>query len=140
MNPQGESKGTREESRKDAIASTRQFFASVGEQNRVTMIELPIETSTDVPGGNTMNLNIPVTSTTTIVTEAETTEAEIRSSRTFLPNGSPSRPTGTATCRLQTWVQCVLEGQINEPSQKGTDSAGSSPSEPYVLAEGIRKS
>ena len=63
------------------------------------MMELPTETSTDVLGGNTMNLNIPVTSATPIVTEVETIEAEDRSSRTFLPNGSPSRPTTTATCR-----------------------------------------
>ena len=35
------------------------------------------------------------------------------------------------------WVQCVLEGRINEPSQEGADSAGSKPSEPYVLVEGI---
>ena len=33
---------TREASREDAIASTRQFFASVNEQNRITMTELPI--------------------------------------------------------------------------------------------------
>ena len=90
---------TTEASREDAIASTRQFFASVNEENRVTMMELLTETSTDVPGGNTMNLNIPLTSATPIVTEAETIEAEARSSRTFLPNGSPSRPTATATCR-----------------------------------------
>ena len=79
-------------------------------------MELPIETSTNASGGNAMNLNIPVTSATPIVTEAETTEAETRSPRTFLPNGSPSRPTATATCRLQTQAQHVLEGQINEPS------------------------
>ena len=123
---------TREASREDAIASTRQFFASVNGQNRITMTELPIETSTDASGGNAMNLNIPVTSATPIVTEAET-----RSHRTLLPNGSPSRPTATATCRLQMWVQCVLEGQINEPSQEGAGSAESSLSEPYLLAEGI---
>ena len=126
-----------EASREDAIASTRQFFASVNEINGVTMTELPVETSTDVLGGNTTNLNIPVTSTNPIVTETETTEAETRSSRTFLPNGSPSRPTATATCRLQMWVQHVLEGQINKPSGEGVDSTGSSPSEPYVLEEGI---
>ena len=34
-------------------------------------------------------------------------------------------------------MQHVLEGQINEPSQGGAHSTGSSPSEPYVLAEGI---
>ena len=90
---------TREASREDAIASPRQFFASVNEENRVTMMELPVETSTDASGGNAMNLNIPVTSATLIVTEAETTEVETRSSRTFLPKGSPSRPTATATCR-----------------------------------------
>ena len=126
---------TREASREDTIASTRHLFASVNGQNRTTMTGLPAETTTDVSGGN--NLNIPVTSAIPIVTEAELTEAESRSPRTFLSNGSPSRPTVTATCRLQTWVQHVLEGQINEPSQEGADSAGSSPSEPYVLAEGI---
>ena len=51
---------TREASREDAIASTRQFFASVNEQNRVTTMELPVETSADTSGENTMNLNIPV--------------------------------------------------------------------------------
>ena len=86
---------TREASRKDAIASTRQFFASVNGQNRTTMMELPAEITTDVSGGNTMHLNIPVTSATPIVTETETNETETRSPRTFLPNGSPSRPTVT---------------------------------------------
>ena len=57
-------------------------------------MELPVETSGDASGGNTMNLNIAVTSATPTVTETET-----RSPRTFLPNGSPSRPTVTATCR-----------------------------------------
>ena len=123
---------TREESRADAIASTGQFFASVNGQYRITMMELPVETSTDASGGNAMNLNIPVTSANPIVTEAET-----RSPRTFLLNGSPSRPPATATCRPQMWVQHVLEGQINEPSQEGAGSAGSSLSEPYLLAEGI---
>ena len=95
-------------------------------------MEPPIETSANTSRGNTMNPNIPVTSATPTVTETET-----RSPRTFLPNGSPSRPTAAATCRPQTWVQCVLEGQINEPSREGTGSAESSLSEPYLLAEGI---
>ena len=29
------------------------------------------------------------------------------------------------------------EGQINEPTREGEDSAENNPSEPYVLAEGI---
>ena len=90
---------TRKASRENAIASPRQCFASVSEENRVTMTELATETTTDILGENTMNLNIPVTSATPMVTEAETTETETRCYRTFLPNGSPSRPTTTATCR-----------------------------------------
>ena len=56
---------------------------------------------------------------------------------TYLPNGSPPRPTSTATCRPQTWVQCVSEGQIEEPTREDGDSSRSDPSEPYILAEGI---
>ena len=88
---------TREASREDAIALTRHFFVSVNGQSRTTT-ELPAETTNDVSGGNTQHMNIPVVSSTPI-TETETTEAETRSPRTFLPNGSPSRPTATATCR-----------------------------------------
>ena len=124
---------TREASREDAIASTRHFFATVNRQNRTTT-EMPAETTTDVSGGNAP-LNICVVSSTPI--ETETAEVETRSPRMFLPNGYPSRPTATATCRLQTWVQHVSEGQINEPTREGEDSGESNPSEPYVLAEGI---
>ena len=101
---------TRETSREDAIALARQFFATVNEQNQATMSELPVKIPTVISEGNPLNLNIPVTSTMPTVTEMET-----RSPRTFPPNGLPSRPTATATCRHWTWVQCVLEGQINEP-------------------------
>ena len=123
---------TREASRKDVIALTRQFFASVNEQNQTTMSELPAETSAVTFEENTINLNIPVTSATPMVTETEN-----RSPRTFLPNGLPSRPTATATCRPQMWVQCVLQGQINEPSREHTGPAESSSTEPYLLTEGI---
>ena len=50
---------------------------------------------------------------------------------------SPSRPTATATCRPQTWVQHISERQINELSQEGISPAESSSTEPYLLAEGI---
>ena len=80
-------------------------------------------------------MNIPIVSSTP--KETETTEGETRSPRTFLSNGSPSRPTATATCRPQMWVQHVSEEQINEPTREGEDSGESNPSEPYVLAERI---
>ena len=127
-------KRTREASREDAIASTRHFFATVNGQNRTTT-ELPAEITTDVSGGNAPHMNIPVVSSIPIATE--TTQEEIRNPRTFLLNGSPSRPTATAICRLQTWVQHVSKGQINEPTREGKDSADSNPSEPYVVPEGI---
>ena len=123
---------TREASREDALALTRHIFATVNEQNRAITSGLPEEISTVTSQGHTLDLHIPVTFATPIVTEMET-----RSPRTSLPNGSPSRPTATVTCRPQMWVQCVSEGQINEPSQEGTGSAESSLTEPYLLAEGI---
>ena len=55
------------------------------------LVEVPTVTS---EGDTTVNLNIPITSTAPTVTEMET-----RSPRTLLPNGSPYRPTATATCR-----------------------------------------
>ena len=55
---------TREASRENVIASTRQFFASVNEWNQATASELPVETSAVTSGGDTINLNIPITSTT----------------------------------------------------------------------------
>ena len=71
----------------------------------MTTLELPVATSAVTPEGTTINLNIPVTSATPMVTETETS-----SPRTFLPNGLPSTPTATSTCRPWTWVQCVSEG------------------------------
>ena len=73
---------TREANREDAIASTRQFFALVNERNRGTMMEGPIETSPDASGRNANDVPItstPVTPTTPIVTEVETTEGDQKS-------------------------------------------------------------
>ena len=96
-------------------------------------LELPEEVPTvAAEGDTTINPKVLITSTTTTITETET-----RSPRTFLPNGSPSRPTVTATCRPRTWVQCVSEGQTNDPPPEGTGSAESSLSQPSLLAEGI---
>ena len=126
---------TREASREDVIALSKQFFAAVNERNRGTTTEGPIETLCDVCGRN--ENDVPVTSscvapTTPVVPEAETTETETRCPRTFLPNGSPSRPTATTTCRLRTWVHHISEGQINDPTQGDTPSIESGQTETYV--------
>ena len=100
-------------------------------------MEGPIETLSEVCGRN--ETEVPITSasvatTTPVVPEAETAETETRSPRTFLPSGSPSRPTATATCRPRTWVQHISEGQINEPTPDDTHSTESGQTETSVLA------
>ena len=61
-----------------------------------------------------------------------TTGAEAGS---FLPYGSPSRPTATATCRPQIWVKRVSEGWTNVLHPDDTVSRESSLPEPSLLAE-----
>ena len=118
---------TRESSREDAIAATRHFFTTVDEQRNTA--ELPVVTTTDAS-----QMNVPTVSQ--VLIETGPTEPETTCPQTYLPNRSPPRPTATATCRPQTWVQCVSEGQIEEPTREDGDSSRSDPSEPYVL-EGI---
>ena len=128
---------TREANREDAIASTQQFFATVNERNRSNTTEGPVAIMSEVCNRNENDVpitSISVVTTTPVVPDAETAEIEIRSPRTFLPNGSPPRPTATATCRLRTWVQHILEGQINEPIQDDTHSTQSGGTEISVLA------
>ena len=64
----------------------------------------------------TITSTVPATSTTTTATDAG-----IGSPRSFLPNGSPSRPGMTATCRQQTWVQGILEGWTSAPPPDDTE-------------------
>ena len=100
---------TRESSREDAIAVTRYFFTAVDEQRNIA--ELPVVTPTDAS-----QMNVPTVPPVPI--ETEPPEPGTTSPWTYLPNGSPPRPTATATCRPQTWVQCVSEGQIEEPTRE----------------------
>ena len=117
---------TRKTSREDAIAVTRQFFTMVSEQRNTT--ELPVVIATDA-----LHVNIP--SVSNDLNETEPTEPGTTSPQTYLPNGSPPRPTATATCRPRTWVQCVSEGQIEEPTREDEDSLERDPLEPLVLDE-----
>ena len=112
----------------------------MNERNRSNTTEGPVEIMSEVCDRNENDAHVTSTSvvnTTPVVPEAETTETETRSPRTFLPNGSPSRPTATANCRPRMWVQCILEGQINEPTQDDTHSTESGQTETSVVAEGI---
>ena len=118
---------TRESSREDALAATRLFFNTVAD--RRNMNEVPTTTTVSVS-----QIDTPPVSSIPVVTEPA--EPETTSTRTFLPNGSPPRPTATATCRPWTWVQHVSEGQIEEHSREDGDSEDSAPLEPLVL-EGL---
>ena len=118
---------TRESSREDALATTRCFFSTVTEGRNVP--EVPTTTTVSVS-----QMDTPPVLSVPIVTEPA--EPETTSTRTFLPNGSPPRPTTTATCRPRTWVQCISEGQIEEHPGEDDHSEESVPLEPLVL-EGL---
>ena len=103
------------------MASARHFFALINGQNQVITLVLPEEVPVVTTEGTAaITSTIPTTSATITITG---TEAE--SPRMFLPNGSPSRPTVTATSRPKMWVQCVSEGWTNGPPPDGTDSGES---------------
>ena len=85
------------------------------------------EVPTTTTGGTTLETStLAITSTVpTTSTTITTTGVEMGSPRSFLPNGSPSRPTTTATCRPQTWVQRISEGWTCVPPADGTESGES---------------
>ena len=118
---------SRETSREDTLVATRCFFNTVTERRNVP----------EVPTTSTVSVSqIDTPLVTSAPVETEPAELETPSARTFLPSGSPPRPTATATCRPQTWVQCISEGQIEEHSREDEDSVESDPLEPLVL-EGL---
>ena len=117
--------GTKEASRAEALASTRQFFAAVDQRNvnvpagnQVTSVEVQERDNIEVPDVLTTTVVTTVASTTT---PPITVEVELRgtsSPRISLPEGSLSCATVTATCRPRTWMQQLTEGQTNEPKKR----------------------
>ena len=112
--------GTKEASRAEVLASTRQFFAAIDHRN----INVPTEdqtTSAEICDRDELELaEVPTTSvvptTTTSVTPPITTDVTLISAsspRVSLPEGSPLHPTVTATCRPRTWMQQLREEQIS---------------------------
>ena len=95
--------------------------------------EVPITTTS----GTTLETSTLVTTTPVPTTSATTTAAgaETGSPRSFLPNGSPSRFTMTATCGPQTWVQRNLEEWTSVPHPDGTESGESDLHEPPLSSD-----
>ena len=109
--------GTKKASQEEALASTQQFFADV-DKRRANTPTGSQGTSTEVHERDVVEVpNIPtttITTTTSATTPPVTLDVEPRSTsspRTSLPEGSPSCPTVTATCRPRTWMQQLTEGQ-----------------------------
>ena len=70
-----------------------------------------------------------VAATTQAVFDVEPIDTS--SPRINLPNGSPSQPIATATCRPRTWMQQIAEGQISSPR---INLPNVSPSQPIATA------
>ena len=118
--------GTKEASRAEVLASTQQFFAAIDQRNMNVPIGNPV---TSVEADERGSLEVPdvpattiVTTTTSTTTPPEPLDVELigtSSPRISLPEGSPSHPTITTTCRPRTWMQQITEGQTNEPQREG---------------------
>ena len=129
---------TKEASREEAIASTQQFFAAVDQRNTGISTGSPIVVPAEVHERDVVKThNVPAS---TVVTTTDVHDEEPRgtcSSRISLPEGSPSQPTVTATCRPRTWMQQITEGQINESRREGASSSESNTSTIEALLEEI---
>ena len=82
--------------------------------------------------------DVPTTTTTT--TTPVTLDVEPRgtsSPRISLPEGSPSCPTVTATCRPRIWMQQLTEGQITESGREDASSSESNTSAVETLPKDI---
>ena len=136
--------GTKEASRVEALASTQQFFAAVDQgnmnvptRNQVTSVEVHERDNIEVPDVLTTTV---ATTTTSITTPPITLDMELigtSSPKISLPEGSPSHPTVTATCRPRTWMQQLTEGQTNEPRREDASSSESNTSVVETLPEDI---
>ena len=110
---------TKEASREEVITSTRQCFAAVDRRN----MNITTGGATDIIANicEREAIEVPDVSTTTpAVIDVEPRGTS--SPRISLPEGPPSRPTVTATCRPRMWMQQLTEGQTNEPSRNEDSS------------------
>ena len=77
------------------------------------------------------------TTTTTPPVNLDVEPRGTSSPRISLPEGSPSHPTVTATCRPRTWMQQLTEGQITESRREDASSSESNTSTVETLPEDI---
>ena len=80
--------------------------------------------------------NVPTSTAVTTPAVLDVEPIGTSSPRVSLPEGSPSHPAVTATCRPRTWMQQIMEGQTNEPTREG-DSDESNSSDRNITFEDI---
>ena len=110
---------------------------NVPTRNQVTSVEVHERDNIEVPDILTTTV---VTTTTSVTTPPIPLDMELigtSSPRISLPEGSPSCPTVTATCRPRTWMQQLTEGQINEPQREDASSSENDTSVVETLPEEI---
>ena len=112
---------TREASQEDALVSARHFFAPENGLEQVVQTRFLDEIPTTT-GGATIETPTIITTSAVLTTSTITTTANVGtgSSSPFLPNGTPSRPAATATCRQWTWVKRISEGWTGMPPPDDT--------------------
>ena len=81
--------------------------------------------------------DVPVTTTTPPPVNLDVEPRGKSSPKISLPEGSPSCPTVTATCRPRTWMQQLTEGQINESRREDASSSESNTSTVETLPEDV---
>ena len=122
---------------KEAIASTRQFFATVDRRNTNITTGSPTGISAEVHERDvTEVLNAPTSNAVTTPVILDVEPIGTSSPRISLPEGSSTCPAVTATCRPRTWMQNFMEGQTNEPTREG-DSDESNSSDANVSSKEI---
>ena len=94
---------TKETSREEAIASTQQFFATVDKRNTNIFTGSPTEISAEVHERVVTEVpNVPTSTAATTPVILDVEPIGTSSPRISLPEGSPSHPAITATCRSRT--------------------------------------
>ena len=136
--------GTKEASKAEVLASTRQFFAAIDQRNmntpardQITPVEVHERDNPEVLEIPTTTVVTTTTSVTTPPIIVDTEHIGMSSPRISLPEGSPSCPTVTATCRPRTWMQQLTEGQTHVPRREDVSSSESNTSVVETLPEDI---
>ena len=113
------------------FAAIERGNASVADGSRIVSAEVCETDAIEMP-------DVPTTTTTNTLPVTHDVEPIGTSSpRISLPEGSPSCPTVTATCRPRTWMQQIAEGLINDPRREDASFSESNTSAIETLPEDI---